>query len=140
MFQLNPPEISAPQRFQAGWVRGCWRPRFPLQLGSATRWQSCLFVGLPDFAQFKSPEGKLFGWVRGCWRPSLSERSGSAIREDCCAHSQSFHFAPFKSPEGKLFGWVRGFEPPTSRATVWRSAPELHPPYNCKLLYLTLFQ
>jgi hypothetical protein len=27
-------------------------------------------------------------------------------------------------------GWVRGFEPPTSGATVRRSALELHPPYG----------
>ncbi|MFA7517086.1 MAG: hypothetical protein WC049_08950, partial [Candidatus Ratteibacteria bacterium] len=43
------------------------KPRFSIRLRSATRWQSCLFVGLPDFAQFKSllkkkiAEGEGFG-------------------------------------------------------------------------------
>ena len=33
---------------------GSWRPRLPLRLGSAIRWNCCLFVAIPDFALFNS--------------------------------------------------------------------------------------
>ncbi|MFA5645532.1 MAG: hypothetical protein WDA18_04160, partial [Candidatus Ratteibacteria bacterium] len=44
MFELRPKNTAQQDR----------RPSLSIRSGSATRWKSCLFVGLPDFAPFES--------------------------------------------------------------------------------------